>query len=99
MSIYIDKKYVLWYDYYRPNIFLQMEPQLPAFLKGGGDFKGDRVVLDPPLPPRPRQNLRPHPLKRVLLLGLVGFLGFVVVSALFGNDPTDISVPSEVHKR
>jgi hypothetical protein len=74
-------------------------PELPTFLKGG-NLKGDRVVLDPPLPHRPRQNHR-HPLQQALLVGLVGFLAFISVSALLGMDPTNPnpSVPSEVHKR
>ncbi len=76
----------------------QVEPQLPAFLKGG-NFKGDRVVLDPPLPPRPRQDRR-SPFKKVLLGLLVVGLAALTVPALLGVDPTDPNppMPSQVHK-
>ena len=73
-----------------------MEPQLPAFLKRG-DFKGDRVVLDPPLPPRPRQD-RCSPFKRVLLGLLVVGLAALTGPALLGVDPTNPN-PPQVHKQ
>ena len=74
-------------------------PQLPPFLKGGS-FKGYRVVLDPPLPPRPRQDRR-SPFKKVLLGLLVVGLAALTVPPLLGVDPTDPnpSVPVKGEKR
>jgi hypothetical protein len=72
-------------------------PELPPFLKGG-NLKVDRVVLDPPLPPR--QDRR-SPFKKVLLGLLVVGLAALTGPALLGVDPTNPnpSLPGKVHKQ